>query len=278
MDPTVILSISVVGLGLVAIAAWIVTGSFLSFLIIVAVAALVFYILNTLGIFKVDVSNGGLDVQFHENSPSPNSKPVEPQISFNPIETKEVFHIDGEYVYSDAAAVCSAYKAELASFDQLMDAFSKGAEWCSYGWSVGGMALYPTQQSTWNALQQEPSETKRTACGHPGVNGGYFDAKLKFGVNCFGPKPPNRGTTFPVPLPGTDSKSFDAMVDRFKKSLNSTLLSPFNRTKWSGTLVTAATGKAVESDLTYGENVVGQAGMTAYNDVGSMGKRLYNDI
>lgn len=230
MDPTVILSISVVGLGLVAIAAWIVTGSFLSFLIIVAVAALIFYILNTLGIFKVDVSNGGLDVQFHENSPSPNSKPVEPQISFNPIETKEVFHIDGEYVYSDAAAVCSAYKSELASFDQLMDAFSKGAEWCSYGWSVGGMALYPTQQSTWNALQQEPDD-KKTSCGHPGVNGGYFDPKLKFGVNCFGIKPVSKGTRYSQSV-NTD---FDQAVSKFKSMIDTMVISPFNKQVWSQT-------------------------------------------
>jgi hypothetical protein len=57
------------------------------------------------------------------------------------------------------------------------------------------------------------------------------------------------------------------MVDRFKRSLNSTLLSPFNRTEWSGALGTAATGKAIQSDVS-----------AAYNDVGSLGKRLYNDI
>jgi hypothetical protein len=95
------------------------------------------------------------------------------------------------------------------------------------------MALYPTQQSTWNSLQQEPNEVKRTACGHPGVNGGYFDPRLKFGVNCYGIKPISKSTTFPVPLPGQDTKAFDQLVDKFKKMLSSMIVSPFNRNVWS---------------------------------------------
>jgi hypothetical protein len=263
MDLPVVISVSVVSLVVIGILSWFMSGSIMAFVVVLLVAALVAYLLNVFGIFDVKSDKSGIDIQFHENGPSPT-----PTKTHTPLETKEVFYVSGNnWTYEEAPAVCAAMKSELASYDQIQDAFMKGAEWCGYGWSQGGMALYPTQQSTWNALQQEPSETKRTACGHPGVNGGYFDAKLKFGVNCFGPKPPNRGTTFPAPLPGTDSKSFDAMVDRFKRSLNSTLLSPFNRTEWSGALVTAATGKAIQSDVS-----------AAYNDVGSLGKRLYNDI
>jgi hypothetical protein len=264
MDLPVVISVSVVSLVVIGILSWFMSGSFMAFIVVLLVAALVAYLLNVFGIFDVKTDKAGLDIQFHENGPSP-SPPVK---SHMPLETKEVFYVSGNnYTYEEAPAVCSAMKSELASYDQIQDAFMKGAEWCGYGWSQGGMALYPTQQSTWNALQQEPVETKRTACGHPGVNGGYFDPKLKFGVNCFGPKPPNRGTTFPAPLPGTDSKSFDAMVDRFKRSLNSTLLSPFNRTEWSGALVPASTAKTVQSDVS-----------AAYDDVESLGKRLYNDI
>jgi hypothetical protein len=94
------------------------------------------------------------------------------------------------------------------------------------------MALYPTQQSTWNALQQE-TDDKKTSCGHPGVNGGYFDPKLKFGVNCFGIKPVSKGTPLPLPLPGTDTKAFDESVSKFKSMINSIMVSPFNRNIWS---------------------------------------------
>jgi len=145
---------------------------------------------------------------------------------------KEVFHVsDNLYTYDEAPAVCVAMGAELATFDQLQEAFSLGAEWCSYGWSAGSMALYPTQESTWSALQQEIQEVKRTACGHPGVNGGYFDPKLKFGVNCYGVKPKNHGMKFPQPVP-TQDPGFNSMIDKFKKMLPMNL-SGFNRFIWS---------------------------------------------
>jgi hypothetical protein len=63
----------------------------------------------------------------------------------------------------------------LASLEQVIEAYNSGAEWCGYGWTAGGMALYPTQKKTWEELQREVDPGKRTACGRPGVNGGYFD-------------------------------------------------------------------------------------------------------
>jgi hypothetical protein len=56
---------------------------------------------------------------------------------------------------------------------------------------------------------------------------------MKFGVNCYGIKPANKGTTFPAPLPGTNPKAFDDAVNKFKKMLGSISLSPFNRSTWS---------------------------------------------
>jgi hypothetical protein len=263
MDLPVVLSVSVVALVVIGILAWFMSGTILSLVVVLLLAALVAYLLSAFGVLDIKTNNG-IDIQFHENGPSP----APPEKHVTTIETKEVFYVSGNnWTYAEAPAVCSAMKSELASYDQLQDAFMKGAEWCGYGWSQGGMALYPTQQSTWNALQQEVDQTKKTACGHPGVNGGYFDPNLKFGVNCFGPKPPNRGTTFPAPLPGTDPKAFDAMVARFKRSMSSMLLSPFNRTEWSGALVPASTAKTVQSDIS-----------ATYDDVGALGKRLYNDI
>ena len=231
MDFPVILSISTISLTVVGLFMWYFTGSIVSLFIVLCIALLVGFLLHIFGVLDFKTDKSGIDIQFHENGPAPKNHEKR---SVHHLETKEVFYISGNnYTYDEAPAVCSAYGGELASYDQLMDAFSKGAEWCGYGWSAGGMALYPTQQSTWNALQQEIQETKRTACGHPGVNGGYFDPKMKFGVNCFGIKPPNKGTTFPAPLPGTDTKAYDDMVNKFKKMLGSIPLSPFNRGVWS---------------------------------------------
>ena len=50
------------------------------------------------------------------------------------------------------------------------------------------MALFPTQQQTWNKLQKIKGH--KNDCGRPGINGGYIDNKnVRFGVNCFGTKP-----------------------------------------------------------------------------------------
>jgi len=227
MDYSAIMIISVVVISLVALLAFIV-GGVMPALIILAIAASIFYLLHYFGKFDIVTSNNTIDFDFHENSAAPyqSKKSTQPLI-------KEVFHVsDNLYTYDEAPAVCVAMGAELATFDQIQEAFSLGAEWCSYGWSAGSMALYPTQESTWSALQQEIQEVKRTACGRPGVNGGYFDPKLKFGVNCYGVKPKNHGEKFPQPLPTENSKHFNEMVEKFKKMLP-LKLSGFNRDIWS---------------------------------------------
>lgn len=148
----------------------------------------------------------------------------------------EVFHIaDNKFTYETAPAVCAAYDAQLATLDQIIDAYNHGAEWCGYGWSAGGMALYPTQKGTWDALQQEPDQSKRTACGRPGVNGGYFDPTSKFGVNCYGIKPQG-DVKLPTPLPGSDQDAFKSLVARFKSMIKSFTVNPYSRTTWSGSV------------------------------------------
>jgi hypothetical protein len=104
-------------------------------------------------------------------------------------QTKEVFNISNNlYTYDDAQAVCSAYGAELATYDQIEQAYNDGAEWCNYGWSDNQMIFFPTQKSTWDKLQK--SKEHKNDCGRPGVNGGYIaNPYLKFGINCYGKKP-----------------------------------------------------------------------------------------
>lgn len=209
----------------------------MSVLVVFTLVAILGYVLFQLGFLNVDFKEGGVDISFFEKAPVPASKPIIPQgkTAALPLEKKEVFFVSGnDYTYDEAAAVCAAYDADLATYDQVNDAYSSGAEWCGYGWTQGGMALYPTQQATWSQLQQEVDESKRTACGRPGVNGGYFDPANKFGVNCYGIKPKSGpGVKFPAPVPGTDTASFDRMVDKFKAMLNRMTVSPFNRDGWS---------------------------------------------
>ena len=157
----------------------------------------------------------------------------------------EVFHIaDNRFTYDDAPAVCAAYDSQLATLEQILEAYNHGAEWCGYGWSAGGMALYPTQKGTWDALQQETDQSKRTACGRPGVNGGYFDPTSKFGVNCYGIKPQGN-VKLPAPLPGTDPSAFNDAVAKFKSIMKSFNINPYSRTTWSAA-ATAPVSKGEE--------------------------------
>jgi hypothetical protein len=77
----------------------------------------------------------------------------------------------------------------------------------------------------------ESDQKKRTSCGRPGINGGYFDTRIKFGVNCYGVKPKNRGGKLPVPAGNTPG--FEDAVNKFRGMINSMKLSPFNRDIWS---------------------------------------------
>jgi len=225
----VILAISGVALILLSIIVGLISGSWAAVLVVLGLAGVVLYILFSFQTVKVKPNEGGVNIDV-EPIPAPRVE-TQPLLGI-----KEVFHISGNtYTSEDAPAVCAAYGAELASYDQILEAHSQGAEWCGYGWSAAGMALYPTQEATWEALQRNPKESKRTACGHPGVNGGYFDPRLKFGVNCYGKKPPNMGTRLPLPLPGSDETAFNSMVNKFKSMITSMKLSPYNRDQWSKT-------------------------------------------
>jgi hypothetical protein len=226
--------IAVLGLSVIVYS---VTQDILSVFVIFALAGVLGYVLYQYGYLTVKTDSSGLDISFFEKAPTPSATAkIVPDSSKTaiPVHQKEVFYVSGNsYTYDDAPAVCAAYGADLASYDQLMEAYSGGAEWCGYGWSKGGMALFPTQESTWATLQGEADTTKRTGCGRPGINGGYFDPATKFGVNCYGIKPQDKGTSFPLPTPGSDPAQFNKEVNKFKSMLNKIIVSPFNRTGWS---------------------------------------------
>jgi len=142
------------------------------------------------------------------------------------------------YKYDDAEPLCKAMGAELATYDQLLEAYKKGADWCNYGWIKGQMAVFPTQEKTWEKLQKGSSKNK-FACGKPGLNGGFFDnPDLTFGVNCFGQRPAQNESDnvdlseFTSP-PTAEQIEFDKKVQRFREELGNVTVLPFNKSKWS---------------------------------------------
>jgi len=157
-----------------------------------------------------------------------------PEIRFK----KQVFNIPGNYYdYENAKALCKAYGADLASYDQLEKAYSNGAEWCNYGWSANQQALFPTQKKTYDYLQTVPGH--ENDCGRTGINGGYMaNPKLRFGVNCYGNKPkitPEEEelmkTTPAYPQTAQDI-AFQKRVDFWKTKVTDILVSPFNKNSW----------------------------------------------
>jgi hypothetical protein len=180
------------------------------------------------------ISNDLLQL-FTYSKPPPAPAPDKPEPGSG-LVGMEVFHIDNSrFTYDEAPAACAAFGGNLATLEQVNEAYNYGAEWCGYGWSAGGLALFPTQRGTWEALQQEPSSAKRTACGKVGVNGGYFDPSYKFGVNCYGYKPAaSSNLKLPLPPPGVNADTFNSMVARFQGMLSSFNVSPYSRTQWSG--------------------------------------------
>jgi hypothetical protein len=143
------------------------------------------------------------------------------------------------YTYYDAPAVCKAFNGELATYDQVQDAYKKGADWCNYGWVKGQQAVYPTQKATWDKLQKGKPEFANS-CGKPGVNGGRFDnPELRFGVNCYGVRPPMTAMDEDVANqaalpPSTEEIEFEKKVQHYRDNMQSIAVLPFNRSKSCG--------------------------------------------
>ena len=170
-----------------------------------------------------------------QNDSIPMMPSAVPEITRKP----QVLHIPGnKYTFDDSKAICSAYGGRLATYKEMEDSYKDGADWCSFGWSDGQMAFYPTQTEKWTNLQA--IEGHEHDCGRPGINGGYIDnPNVRFGVNCFGYKPKitqqemeQMGNT---PLyPKTNKEiDFDKKVDHWRSKLSQITVAPFNNSNWS---------------------------------------------
>jgi preprotein translocase subunit SecG len=139
---------------------------------------------------------------------------------------KQVFNIpENDYIYPDAKSLCSAYGARLATYKEVEETDDQ-------------MALFPTQQKTYDKLQKITGH--ENDCGRPGVNGGYIaNPKVKFGVNCYGYKPRMNSTeeelmaTEPLYPKTLKDIAMENRVKYWKDKLSSILVSPFNHNTWS---------------------------------------------
>jgi hypothetical protein len=230
--------------------------SFLGILVIVILVILIlinglqyFFNINISAYLKnVFTNKPEIDIVVNDNSKKINN-PDQSHESDDPHEKhklsipglnfrKQVFNVPGNtYTYDDAKAICNAYGADLASYQQVESAYKNGAEWCNYGWSDGQMALFPTQQQTFDNLQKIKGHEHD--CGRPGINGGYMaNPQLKFGVNCYGNKPKitqdeSELMKIASPYPKTMQEiDFQKKVDYWKNKIGQIMVSPFNYNMW----------------------------------------------
>jgi hypothetical protein len=209
--------------------------------IILAVSIIVLFFKQVLGISLLD--GKFLSSLWNEMPTTPVEAPVSGNVIVgNVAVAEEVFNVSNNlYTYEDAQAVCKAYGARLATYDEMEDAYNNGADWCNYGWSDGQMAFFPTQKETWSKLQKNPKH--KNDCGRPGVNGGYMaNPYLKFGVNCYGKRPdPTKNdlkamkANVDVVVPKTEEEiQLDKKVQFWKENADKLLnVNSFNREKWS---------------------------------------------
>lgn len=182
---------------------------------------------------SVKVNNQIGDIGSSGNNDNKNEEPTF-------MKGEEVFNIPGNhYTYLDAEALCRAFDGELATYEQIFDAYKNGAEWCNYGWSANQMAFFPTQQKTWEKLQGERGH--ENDCGRVGINGGFIaNPNVRFGVNCYGARPEITSKESKLMqnqqlVPQTIREvEIDRRAQQFRNSnLNNILISPFNRNSWS---------------------------------------------
>jgi hypothetical protein len=189
----------------------------------------------TASIKNIFTSNPEIDIIVDPDNISGDNISTVPELKLS----KQVFHVPGnKYGYDDAKAMCRAYGGRLATIKEVQKSHDKGADWCSFGWSDGQMALYPTQYDKWAYLQGV--EGHEHDCGRPGINGGYIaNPNVRFGVNCYGYKPKitqdealAMETTPQYPVTVRE-KEFDSKVDYWRNHLSEIEVAPFNHNNWS---------------------------------------------
>ena len=148
----------------------------------------------------------------------------------SPQPKEEVFLVRNNIFTADIAPkVCKGlFNTKAATKDQLLDSYNNGANWCNYGWSDEGQALYPLQDNT---------DTK-TCSGKKGLNGGKLESKdYKIGTLCYGIKPDEDKYTSLEKIYKYSSFAEDdiKMLESYRKKLvvGGIKIAPFNDKAWS---------------------------------------------
>ena len=257
---------------------FIVTGNVFSFVVLVLLIGILAFVLINFGFVKIRTTNNQIDITYFPVPEPPRPSGVaapstavgNPPPSSDVSSDNEVFYVgDNTFTYDKAENVCKAYDAELATYSQIEQAYNAGAEWCGYGWSVGGLALFPTQFASWERRQMEIGEDKRKVCGRPGINGGYFDPKMKFGVNCYGRKPAKKPS-----MGGKTSTEADRMVGMLKDHIDDLNVLPFNKTVWSETehaprIIDSDTNTAAQAPVPQPRHTTSQAAAAIVRGTGT---------
>lgn len=168
---------------------------------------------------------------------TPGVAPVAPPQPAESVDS-EVFQVgNGNLTYIEAKAACRAQGAKLATYSQIEDAYNNGAEWCSYGWSDGQLALFPTQKDTYEELQAGCTGDQN-ACGRPGINGGFIaNQNVQFAANCYGTKPKptkaeKRSLDAPAAISPQESEA-NRLAQLFKQADKHFKVRPFAPGEWA---------------------------------------------
>ena len=207
-------------------------GSNAPFILIIALFIIVFVVVS-----YFLVSGSAFGNYYVDQADTSNNTPVvtnAPSSSSSGTGSHQVYNIrDNIFTYNEAKAVCAAHGARLATLQEMIDAYKNGANWCSYGWTDGQLALYPTQKEYWAKLQMDSRRARQ--CGEPGLNGGYFqNEEFKFGANCFGKKPEPKGSELEKDMIGKNMNNpYENMIADYKNGINNFRISPWSEDNWS---------------------------------------------
>jgi hypothetical protein len=196
---------------------------------------------------KAPDSNTSPSSTLAQSSLNSNAAPVGYHLATTP-EKPEVFNVgENIYGYPEAEAVCKAFGADVASYEQIIEGAKKGANWCNYGWSADQRVLYPVQKSVWKKMQDNYGGNKG-ACGRVwpvefnkvnfAVQGGYQpNPNMQFGVNCYGIKqgPLSHESSKQSIMSDKDIAIANAVAKLQANRQNITVL-PFNQDVWSGSV------------------------------------------
>jgi hypothetical protein len=186
-----------------------------------------------------NVNNKNTSVNNANNTSSPG---YNPNYFNNNVSTEpQVFSVsENIWTYDDAEAVCKTFNSELATYDQMVQEYKNGANWCNRGWiksngeSLSKETAHPIQDEFYQKMQENEPE-RRNDCGDVGLNRSTWDNNnLMFGVNCYGVKssPRTHEKVKHQYLSDKDRRLAEQMA-RIKKMKSNLSLLPFDSERWS---------------------------------------------